>query len=450
MNRRRFMQSLAAAGVSGTMGSMASPPRLRALNSWFYKAAFGLFVHWSPSSVGEVEIGWSLFRNNGVPNLYWPPEKNIALADKFDPQHYDPDRWLEAAARAGIKYTVFTARHCDGYAMWPSKYGDFSTRTRMHGRDLVRPFVEACRKHGVRVGFYYTGIDWNFCPKGWPYRSWPRADPKLLYADPPRSAGLPRFVDMKQEEFDRYFPIFYEYLKGQITELMTNYGKIDLLWFDGIDWPDGFDYRGKEMEDYVRKLQPDIVINDRWVPMRGTRTLGDYNTDYEAKDPTARPEGAWEQCEPVCGGWSYRGVKALCHPASHLIERLVRNRTWGGNYLADFGPRADGTMAPDYYRICNELEAWMRHSGVSIYDIQAGPYPERSTSPITVKGNTWYVHFIEYQRRAARLTGVGEPKSAVLLRTGKPVEWRKEEDGIWIIPALEDFTAEDDVVAVTW
>ncbi len=106
-------------------------------------------------------------------------------------------------------------------------------------------------------------------------------------------------------------------------------------------------------------------------------------------------------------------------------------------------------MAPDYYRICDELAAWMKHSGVSIYDIQAGPYPERSTSPVTVKGNTWYVHLIEYERQAARLKGVGEPKSAILLRTGKPVEWRKEEDYILIIPARGDVTTQDDVVAVT-
>ena len=157
-----------------------------------------------------------------------------------------------------------------------------------------------------------------------------------------------------------------------------------------------------------------MVVNDRYVPTRGTRSLGDYNTDYEARDPAKRPEGAWEQCEPICGGWSYRGVKALCQGSPHVIERLVRNRTWGGNYLANFGPRADGTMPPDYYTICGEMAAWMKHSGVSIYDIEAGPYPARSTvsRPVTVKGNTWYVHFIDFHRRASLLKGVGDPKSA--------------------------------------
>ncbi len=450
MDRRVFIQSLAAASLTGTTGVLASPPRTRALSSWFYNAALGLFVHWGPCSVAEVEISWSMYRNSNGPNLYWPPEKYLALADRFDPQDYDPDKWLEAAARAGFKYTVFVTRHHDGYTMWPSKYAEFGTGTKMHGRDLVRPFVEACRRHGLKVGFYYSPTDWSFCPKGWPYRGWPRAEPDFLHTDPPRVAGLPRFVDLKQEDYDKYFPIFFEHMKAQLTELMTNYGKIDLLWWDGLDWPPGIDIRGKELDDYVRKLQPGIVINDRYVPTRGTRDLGDYNTDYEAKDPANRPEGAWEQCAPMCGGWSYRGVKARCQPTSYLIERLVRNRAWGGNFLPNFGPRADGTMPPEYYAICDEMAAWMKHSAVSIYDIEPGPYPDRSTCPVTVKGNTWYVHFVDFQRRAAKLKGVGAPKSAVLLRTGKAVAWRAEEDGILLIPATDDFTANDDVVAVTW
>jgi alpha-L-fucosidase len=451
MNRRDFIQSLAtAASLSGALGATPSAPRMRALHSWFYKAALGLFVHWGPCSEAEVEISWSMYKNTNAPNPYWPPEKYNALAGRFDPQNYDPDKWLGAAARAGFKYTAFVTRHHDGYAMWPSEYGAFSTKQNMKGRDLVRPFVEACRKNGLKVGFYYSPTDWNFCPAGWPYRSWPRRETDFLHTDPPKSVGLPRFVDMKQEEFDKYFPVFFAYMKGQLTELLTNYGKIDLLWWDGLDWPAGFGTRGKELEDYVRKLQPDIVVNDRYSSTRGPKSLGDYSTDYEARDPDKRPAGAWEQCEPICGGWSYRGEKALCQPSPHLIERLVRNRTWGGNYLPNFGPRADGTMPPAFYSICDEMAAWMKHSGVSIYDIEAGPYPDRCNCPVTVKGNTWFVHFIDFQRRSAVLKGVSAPKSAILLRTGKAVSWSKEGDEIVLRPAKEDFSTHDDVVAVTW
>ncbi len=430
--------------------AMDAPVAVRMIQPWFHRAGLGLFVHWGPCSVAEVEISWTLFRNWGDANPYWPPEKYNALADQFDPQHYDPDKWLAAAARAGFKYVVFVARHCDGYAMWPSQYGAFGTRQKMKGRDLVRPYVEACRKNGLKVGLYYSPTDWNFCPEGWPYRTWPRRDPKLLYTDPEKWGGVPHYIDMKQEEFDKYYPVFFDYLKGQVTELLTNYGKVDLLWWDGLDWPPGFDVRGAELENYVRKLQPEIVLNDRFNQGKTRKTLGDYNTDFEGRNPEKRPAGAWEQCEPMCGGWSYRGAKARCKTTPDLIDRLARTRSWGGNYLPNFGPRADGTMQAEFYTVCDELAAWMKHSAESVYDVEAGPYPQQCTCPVTVKGRTWYVHFVDYHRSVAAIKGKGAPKSAILLRTGKPVVWRKEGDEIWVCPERADFTPVDDVVAVTW
>jgi alpha-L-fucosidase len=320
----------------------------------------------------------------------------------------------------------------------------------MKGRDLVRPYVEACRKHGLKAGFYYCPADWNYCPQGWPHKSFPRRDPSFLYTDPMKR-GIPKFVDMPLAELQKnYFEQFYAYVKGQITELLTNYGPIDLLWWDGYDWRDDVDIHGREMEAYVRKLQPKIVQNDRYVTWRGTKTLGDYNTDLEAKDPAHRPPGDWEQCEQICLGWSYRGPKAVCKPGSHLIERLARDRAWGGNYLPDFGPLADGTMPPAYYSICDEMAAWMKHSAVSIYDVEAGPYPDRVDAPVTVKGNTWFVHFLTANQRSATLKEVGAPKSAVMLRTGQAIPWTKAGEDVVLIPAQADFTPLDDVVAVTW
>ena len=122
MNRRHFIQSVAAA-----TGCAYAAPR-RPIQPWFHKDGLGLFLHWGPCSVGQVEIGWSMYRSHNRPNPYWPPEKYNALADRFDPQEYDPDRWLAAAAKAGFKYTALTVRHHDGYALWPSQYGAFGTR----------------------------------------------------------------------------------------------------------------------------------------------------------------------------------------------------------------------------------------------------------------------------------------------------------------------------------
>jgi alpha-L-fucosidase len=456
MNRRNFLQTIAAGtalpmAVRGALHPAATdtPPAHRSIQPWYRKAGLGLFLHWGPSSVGQIEISWSMFKDWGKSNPYWPVEEYNALADRFDPQNYNPDLWMEAAAQAGMKYAVLTTRHHDGYALWPSEFGSFSTKQKMHGRDLVKPYVDACRKHGLRVGFYYSPNDWNYDPPGWPNRSFPRRDGELLHSHPQR-LGLPEWVDMPRAEIQKYFDQFYPYVKGQVGELLTRYGAIDLLWWDGYDWPEGIDIHLDDMERYVRQLQPNIVENDRywvWVP---NKPYGDFNTEFESKDPAAPPSRPWEQCEPMCGGWSYRGENAPCKTVGHIIERLVRNRAWGGNYLPDFGPRPDGTLSPVYYRICEEMAAWMKYGGVSVSDVEAGPYPERCDAPVTVQGNTWYVHFLSYQQLTATITSSGAPKSAKVLRTGEAAGWKQDGNRVLLSLPAAPPTDLDEVVEVVW
>jgi alpha-L-fucosidase len=390
-----------------------------------------------------------MFEDSGKPNPYWPVEKYDALADKFDPQNYDPNLWMEAAASARMKYSVLTTRHHDGYALWPSDFGSFSTKQKLHGRDLVQPYVDACRKHGLKVGFYYSPNDWYYNPPGWPNRSFPRRDGEMHHSHPQRQ-GLPKWVEMPPSEMQKYFDQFYVYVKGQVGELLTRYGAIDLLWWDGYDWPDGIDIHGEDMMRYVHQLQPDIVQNDRYFLWGPHKPFGDFNTDFEGKNPAKKPVGAWEQCEPICGGWSYHGENAPCKPVSHVIERLVRNRAWGGNYLPDFGPRADGTMSPKYYAFCDEMAAWMKYGGVSVFDVEAGPYPERSDAPVTIRDSVWYVHFLSRRQATATLTGVHTPKAATVLRTGQAATWKEEGERVVLALPAEPPTDLDEVVEVTW
>jgi alpha-L-fucosidase len=266
----------------------------------------------------------------------------------------------------------------------------------------------------------------------------------------PQRQGIPKWADMPLSEMQKYLDQFYVYVKGQVGELLTRYGPIDLFWWDGYDWPEGIDIHGKDMERYVRQLQPTMVQNDRYFIWGPNKPFGDYNTDYESKNPTKPPAGAWEQCEPICGGWSYHGENATCKPVSHILERLVRNRAWGGNYLPDFGPRADGTMSPKYYSVCDEMAAWMKHSSASVFDVQAGPYPERSDVPVTCKENVWYLHFLSPNQRTATLMGVQEPKTAKLLRTGESAVWKKEAQRIVLTLPAGAPIALDEVVEVVW
>jgi alpha-L-fucosidase len=453
MNRRNFFQQMTLAAGAPLVASAAAPATAPAIQPWFAEAGLGLFIHWGPSSVGEIEIGWGMFKGHGgKENTYWPTEKYRALADRFDPQNYDPDKWLAAAARAGFRYAVFTARHCDGYAMWPSQFGNFSTRTKMHGRDLVKPYVDACRKHGLKVGFYYIPTDWSFCPKGWPWAGFPRADKDFASSNPGRSLGIPKYVDMPLPKLQEYLEEFQAYLKGQLHELLTNYGKIDLIWWDGYDWPWPLNFRGEEITSWVRKLQPEIVQNDRYVAWRGTKNLGDYNTDLEARNPTTRPSSRiWEQCDIICGGWSYRGEAASCKPASYIIERLARDRAWGGNYLPDFGPLPDGTMPPAFYAICDEMEAWMKHSGVSVLgNVTSGPFPKGEDVPITCKGDTWYLHFIDPKPVACTLYSLRKIKSARMLRTGDAATWKSAGGEIVLLPPASRKPGIDEVMEVVW
>jgi alpha-L-fucosidase len=388
-----------------------------------------LFLHWGISSVKEVEIGWGVFQDVSGAKGAWPVEKYIEQAREFNPTRYDPDRWLAAAARAGFRYAVLTARHTDGYALWPSDYGDFSTKQYLGGRDLVGPFVEACRRNRLKVGLYYSPTNWLFNPPGWPYRGYPLRDREFRHRRPERTLGVPRFADAAPAQMQRYFEVLYAYVKGQVEELLTRYGKIDLLWWDGYDWPEGVDIHGEEMDALVRRLQPEIVVNDRYRLWSEKPRFGDFSTAFENRAPQERPAGVWEQCEAVCGTWAWGGAELPCKSAAYLVERLVRNRAWGGNYLAGFGPRADGTLSPDYYRICDEIAAWMRHSGASVRDVEPGPYPEQCDVPVTRRGNIWYLHLLGETRRA-RLKGLPRPRRAVWLRTGRPA--RVSNGEVWL------------------
>jgi alpha-L-fucosidase len=451
MNRRQFLAAMAATPLVGQQSQdseafdRTAGVRRDSMGSWFTQAGFGLFITWGICAVREVELGWGFYGDVGGQKGAWPVENYIAQADVFNPQSYDPDLWMTAAAKAGFRYAVLTTRHHDGYALWPSDYGNFSTKERMAGRDLVRPYVDACRRHGLKVGLYYSPGNWLFNPPGWPYLGYPLRKSDFRYRRPERTLGTPRYADVSREELQKHFEMLYAYVKGQLGELLTRYGKIDLLWWDGYDWPIGTDIHGPATDAWVRKLQPGIVTNDRYRLWAERPTLGDFSTEFENRSPAERPEGAWEQCEAICGSWSYTG--AACRSTAYVLERMVRNRAWGGNYLADFGPRVDGTMPPDFYRICNELAQWMKHSGESLDATVPLAQLEQADQPTTVKGDTWYVHLLGYQRRVT-ITGRPKPRQAVMLRTGAPARIQVSEGRTVVTMPIGLRSDLDEVIAI--
>lgn len=304
---------------------------------WFPEAGMGLFLHWGIHSVAGVQASWAMIEDypaGGEKRL--SVDEYFGLADQFNPQNYDPERWLAAAYKAGFRYAVLTTKHHDGYALWPSDYGDFGVKTHLAGRDLVQPFIDACRKTGMRVGLYFSFADWR-------YPGFPIGDVDFDF----KKRG--QYHPMSDEEDAALFDAFYSHTIGQLDELLTRYGKIDLLWFDGANWKgrDSEALRSHETIEHLRALQPGIVINNRW------GKIGDYVTP-EYAFPEERPESWWECCYATGHHWGYN-EDAFLLKASWIAGMRDKCVKWGGNFLVDVGPAPDGSMSQKFYDVCDAL-----------------------------------------------------------------------------------------------
>ncbi len=381
-----------------------TPHTLHPDAQWFPDAALGLFLHWDEASVNGINIGWSDIPGRGIaahkakftpdevarivrerdwnldgkpwpitPNQYW------ALAKDFKPDRYAPDRWLEAAKQAGFEYVVFTTKHHNGLALWPSRYGSFNTRNYMGGRDLVQDFVNAARRHGLKVGFYFSGPDWYFDRDYHNFLYHGNEHPEL----PALDADLkPRTLTHTPQQIASHQKAYAEMVKGQIEELLTNYGQIDVLWFDGkpeVPHPEQI-----LTVERIRELQPGIVINPR---LHGN---GDYVT-YERRLPPniSRAAGWAEFCNTWTGNWSY--VPQPYRANGYVLGQLATSRSLGINYLLGIGPMPNGELEPVVYENMAIVAEWMKVNGVAIKSAQPLPPNESASIPATAAGSTRYL-----------------------------------------------------------
>ena len=363
---------------------------------WFPEAGFGLFVHWGIHSVAGIEPSWSMMKNCPWQqefydvlgwSRYLGKENYYQLTTEFDPQNYDPDKWLMAAADAGMKYVVMTTKHHDGYALWPSEYGELGTKQHLAGRDLIEPFVAACRKHDLKIGFYFS-------PRDWGYPGYPQS---MDFAEP---WEFPE--DWTEERNLDAFERFYEYTTGQLSELLTRYGDIDLMWFDGMGWKGVTDIRTNRTLTWIRELQPHIVINPRW------DGVGDFET-VEGWEPGAAPEGWWEHCVSWSGHWGY-SPHAPFMSNSWVMAKLAKIKSWGGNFLLNIGPAADGTMRPEYYEGLSHIAQWMDCCGEALIDVSpVSNWHQFSNVPITRRGDIWYLHVLPAHEGQVVVEGIPRP-----------------------------------------
>jgi alpha-L-fucosidase len=398
---------------------------------WYAEAGLGLFIHWGISSVhGSVDLSWGMMADTPwqTANKITPAEY-FALAQRFRLERFDPDRWLRAASRAGFRYAVLTVRHEDGYTLWPSDHGEFGTRTHMDGVDLVGPFVEACRKNGLKIGFYYSPDGWyeNRDVMSFSYRRSEPASGRQLDVNHEVGASPEKPVGWRDQ--------ITEVAHGHIRELLTRYGPIDLLWFSG----------GPEVIsiEELRNLQPGIVLNSR---MHG---YGDFETP-EGVMPYDRPARDiwWERSDmwdPP--GWGYHS-EAKYRSTAWILSLLAEVRSWNGNLLISWAPGPDGAMPEAYYKRLGELEGWMEHNEESIFGCGAGPYPENCTAPATTRAGSIYLHITSPDVLPASLTDIPRPTSVRILRTGENLGHTYTDRTLVVDPPVKSPKDLNDVIQI--
>jgi alpha-L-fucosidase len=338
--------------------------------TWFDTARFGMFVHWGHSSQQGIEISWPL-----VGAVFALPQSSTVTvgqyhssAATFNPTAYDPRSWARMAKRMGMQYAVFTTKHHDGYAMFDTKTSDFGVMHSPYGRDIFREFADAMRDEGIRVGVYFSLADWHhpdypaFTQADQPYRF-----PVGKALDP---ATWPRFVDTMFE---------------QVRELLTNYGTIDLIWFDGGWERTPEQWRAKELEAMIRTLQPEIRINER---LPGG---GDFDTP-EQFVPAQPPARAWETCMTINESWAYNPRDTHFKSPRRLIDTLCEVAGKGGNLLLNIGPMGDGQLQPELTERLAVIERWMERNSESILDTTPALQPWQFYGPTTRKANRVYLH----------------------------------------------------------
>jgi alpha-L-fucosidase len=363
--------------------------------SWFHDARFGMFIHWGVYAV-PARNEWAMLQDR------IPADEYARFADDFRAERYDPAAWVALAREAGMRYMVLTTRHHDGFSLFDSRHSDFTATKTAAGRDLVAEFADACHAAGMRLGLYYSLGDWRYPAQ---FRG-PEQDP----------AGWAALVD---------------YAHAQVRELMTNYGRVDLLWYDGAFTPGASSseatahaWRAAELNAMVRSLQPDILINDR------SGLPEDFTTPEQQIRPAADGR-AWEACMTMNRQWGYVADGSVYKMTKELLIFLTACASGAGNFLLNVGPMADGTMPEPSVTRLREMGAWLRVHGESIYGSARCALDPGTNGVFTQKDGRVYLHvhwwpgsvvtIPSIRNRVRRATVVGTGQEAVIEHRGTRV-----------------------------
>ncbi len=401
---------LAASAVTAQDGYTPSAGNLAA-RAWFQEARFGLFIHWGVYSVaGDGE--WVMHNKRITVAEY---ERDFPPA--FNPTKFDAAAWVAMVKAAGMRYITITSKHHDGFAMWDSKVSAYDIVERTpYAKDVLKPLAEECRKQGVKLFFYHSQLDWHhpdYFPRGRTGRFTGRDD---------------------KGEWFRYL----DYMDQQLEELLTGYGEIGGIWFDGWwDKPEA-DWRLDRTYGLIHKLQPAALVgaNHHRKPFPGEdfqmfeKDLPGHNTAgfNEHSELGSLP---FEMCETINNSWGYNKTDGRHKTTKLLVLLLVKAAGYDANFLLNVGPRPDGTIQAEHASRLAEVGQWLKKNGETIYGTRGGPLPPRPWGVTTHKGNRVFVHVLDWQDPVLSLARPPKPvKAASLFSTGAPVKFTLEKDAL--------------------
>ncbi len=346
---------------------------------WWQDARFGMFIHWGPVSLKGTEIGWS--RGREIPVAEYD-----TLYKQFKPPNFNAEEWVKMAKDAGMKYIVFTSKHHDGFCMWDTRFTDFNIMNSPFRRDVMRELADACKKQGMALGFYHSTCDWH-------HPDFPLTSP----------GGT---IRRETSNLQRYT----EYLVNESVEIIKNYGPLLVMWYDV---PMEFDaVRGQGVIDAIRKVQPDILVNDR------TGADGDFDTP-EQRVGGFQMNRPWETCMTIANQWAWKPndeVKTL----EQCLHNLIRSTGGNGNLLFNVGPMSDGQIEPLQVTRLREMGQWLQKYGYSIYGTRGGPFKPTEWGVTTRKGNTIFLHILKWN---------GDSPKIVFPVLGIDIKWCRVVDG---------------------
>lgn len=379
----------------------------------FQDAKFGLFIHWGVYSVlGDGE--W-VMNNQRIPVANYEKVPGF-----FNPVSFDPAEWVGLVKAAGMKYITITSKHHDGFAMWNSKVSDYNVvKKTPYGKDILKLLAEECQKQGIKLFFYYSQLDWHhpdYYPTGWTGSG---------YTGRPESGN-----------FDDYL----NYMDAQLTELLTGYGPIGGIWFDGMwDRPKA-DWKLSRTYDLIHKLQPGALVgsNHHLAPIAGEdfqmfeKDLPGHNTNGFAPEQKVG-DLPFETCETINNTWGFNLQDNAHKSKADLIRYLVRASGYGANFLLNVGPMPDGRIQPEHQKLLKEMGGWLQTNGETIYGTRGGPLTPRTWGVCTQKGNKIYLHILNWEDESLTVPKLGKKVvSAKMFSDKSVIRFTENEMGLTI------------------